>query len=31
MDAQDARDRAELVERDARLRAMEKIAEGKSS
>ena len=30
MDAQDARDRAELIKRDAQLRAMEKLAEGKS-
>jgi hypothetical protein len=30
MDAQDARDRAELIERDARLKAMQKLAEGKS-
>src|SRR5262249_11177721 len=29
MDAQDARDRAELIEREARLKAMEKLAEGK--
>ena len=29
MDAQDAKDRAELVERDARLKAMQKLAEGK--
>ena len=29
MDAQDARDRAELIKRDAQLRAMEKLAEGK--
>jgi len=28
MDAQDARDRAELIKRDAQLRAMEKLAEG---
>ena len=30
MDAQDQRDRAELIEREARLRAMAKLAEGKS-
>jgi hypothetical protein len=30
MDAQDAKDRAELVERDARFKAMEKLAEGKA-
>jgi hypothetical protein len=30
VDAQDARDRAELIKRDAQLRAMEKLAEGKS-
>ena len=30
MDAQDARDRAELSKRDAQLRAMEKMAEGKA-
>ena len=30
MDAQDAKDRAELVEREAKLRAMEKMAEGKA-
>jgi len=30
MDEQDRRDRAELIERDARLKAMKKIAEGKS-
>ena len=30
MDVQDARDRAELIERDARLKAMEKLAEPKS-
>jgi hypothetical protein len=29
MDAQDARDRAELIKRDAQLRAMEKLAEQK--
>jgi hypothetical protein len=29
MDAQDAKDRAELVERDAKLKAMEKLAERK--
>jgi hypothetical protein len=29
MDAQDARDRAELIEREARLKAMQKLAEGK--
>jgi len=29
MDAQDARDRAELIEREARLQAMEKLAEQK--
>jgi hypothetical protein len=29
MDAQDARDRAELIERDARIKAMEKLAEQK--
>jgi hypothetical protein len=29
VDAQDARDRAELIKRDAQLRAMEKLAEGK--
>ena len=29
MDAQDAKDRAELVEREAKLQAMEKLAEGK--
>jgi hypothetical protein len=29
VDAQDARDRAELIERDAKLRAMEKLAERK--
>ena len=28
MDAQDARDRAELIKRDAQLRAMEKLADG---
>jgi hypothetical protein len=30
MDAQDARDRAELIEREAKLRAMEKLAEAKA-
>ena len=30
MDAQDRRDRAELIERDARLKAMQKLAEPKS-
>ena len=30
VDAQDAGDRAELIKRDAQLRAMEKLAEGKS-
>jgi hypothetical protein len=30
VDAQDARDRAELIKRDAQLRAMEKLAEGKA-
>jgi hypothetical protein len=30
LDAQDAKDRAELVKRDAQLKAMEKLAEGKS-
>jgi hypothetical protein len=30
LDAQDAKDRAELIKRDAQLRAMEKLAEGKS-
>ena len=29
MDAQDARDRAELVEREAKFKAMQKLAEGK--
>jgi hypothetical protein len=29
LDAQDAKDRAELVEREAKLQAMEKLAEGK--
>jgi hypothetical protein len=29
LDAQDAKDRAELVEREARFKAMEKLAEGK--
>ena len=29
MDAQDQKDRAELVEREARFKAMEKLAEGK--
>jgi hypothetical protein len=29
LDAQDAKDRAELIERDARLKAMQKLAEGK--
>jgi hypothetical protein len=29
MDAQDAKDRAELVEREAKLQAMEKLAERK--
>jgi hypothetical protein len=29
VDAQDARDRAELIEREARFKAMEKLAEGK--
>jgi hypothetical protein len=29
MDAQDAKDRAELIERDARLKSMQKLAEGK--
>ena len=29
MDAQDAKDRAELIEREARFKAMEKLAEGK--
>ena len=29
VDAQDAGDRAELIKRDAQLRAMEKLAEGK--
>ena len=29
LDAQDAKDRAELVEREARIKAMEKLAEGK--
>jgi hypothetical protein len=30
MDAQDQRDRAELIERDARLKAMQKLTEPKS-
>ena len=29
MDAQDAKDRAELIEREAKLRALQKLAEGK--
>ena len=29
MDAQDAKDRAELIEREAKFKAMQKLAEGK--